>query len=157
MYDKFAEMTSEIVCSFVESNKIASNDLPALIKSVYGALNGAAVEPGAAEEVTPVKALTPAQVRKSITPNGLISFEDGKSYKTLKRHLSVRGMTPADYRAKWGLPADYPIVAPAYSQARSAMAVSLGLGRRAAPVVVDAPVKTRKPRIAKAKAADVAE
>lgn len=69
----------------------------------------------------------------------LICFEDGKSYKTLKRHLSIRGLTPADYRAKWGLPSDYPMVAPSYSVSRSQMAKSIGLGRKAA-----APTKARR-------------
>jgi predicted transcriptional regulator len=72
---------------------------------------------------------TPAQIRKSITRDALISFEDGKPYKTLKRHLTTFGLTIEQYRAKWGLPADYPTVAPSYSEARSAMAKALGLGQ----------------------------
>jgi predicted transcriptional regulator len=74
--------------------------------------------------------LTPAQIRRSITPDALVSFEDGKSYKTLKRHLSTRGLSVEQYKAKWGLPADYPVVSPNYSAARSAMAKTLGLGQK---------------------------
>ena len=79
--------------------------------------------------VETVTKATPAQIRKSITPEALISFEDGKPYKTLKRHLTTHGMTVAEYKAKWGLPNDYPTTAPAYSEARSAMAKALGLGQ----------------------------
>src|SRR6202007_2140384 len=76
--------------------------------------------------------LTPSQIRKSITPDAIFSFEDSKPYKTLRRHLAVRGLTPEQYRDKWGLPKDYPMVAPAYSEARAAMARSIGLGARGA-------------------------
>jgi predicted transcriptional regulator len=89
--------------------------------------------------------LTSGQIRKSITPDGLISFEDGKSYKTLKRHLSVRGMTIADYKSKWGLPKDYPAVAPSYSAHRSQLARSIGLGQavKAPPPAPKPPAKRR--------------
>lgn len=85
--------------------------------------------------------LTRAQINKSITPDALISFEDNRGYKTLKRHLSSRGLTPQQYREKRGLPGDYPMTAPSYSEARSSMAKSLGLGRKAAP-----PAKVRPGR-----------
>ena len=83
-------------------------------------------------------------MRKSITPDGLISFEDGKSYKTLKRHLSGHDLTPEQYREKWGLPRDYPMVAPNYSAARSQMAKSLGLGQMGKGRAAKAPVKGRR-------------
>lgn len=122
-------LVSEIVANYVANNKVAVEDLPSLIQTVSTALNTLG-QP----EVTPEPAVakpTSAQIRKSITDNGLVSFIDGKTYKTLKRHLTTNGMTPQDYKAKYGLPADYPTTAPAYSAARSAMAKSIGLGRKA--------------------------
>ena len=103
------------------------SDLPALIRATHDALAGIGAPP--APTVETVTKATPAQIRKSITPEALISFEDGKPYKTLKRHLTTHGMTVAEYKAKWGLPNDYPTTAPAYSEARSKMAKALGLGQ----------------------------
>jgi len=120
-------LTADVVAAFVGNNAVAVADLPALIKTVHAALSGAeAPVPVAVEEV--VKPTT-AQIRKSITPDALISFIDSKPYKTLKRHLTTHGMTVAEYKAKFGLPNDYPTTAPAYSEARSAMAKALGLGQ----------------------------
>jgi predicted transcriptional regulator len=120
------EMTTEIVASYVMGNSVPASDLPALIRTVHGALG--APEPAAEE---PVQAkLTPGQIRKSITPDALTSFEDGRSYKSMKRHLSTRGLTPDAYRAKWGLPKDYPMVAPNYAKARSNLAKQMGLGQQ---------------------------
>ncbi len=136
------ELTTEIVGAYVLANSIAASDLPGLIHGVHQALTGAGQPPAAAEEAD-AKA-TPAQIRKSISPDTLISFEDGKPYKSLKRHLSTRGMTPDDYRTKWGLPKDYPMVAPSYSAQRSALAKTLGLGRKAAPT--PAPVTEKRGR-----------
>lgn len=125
---KLTELTAEIVANYVANNTTAVSDLPALIKATYDALAG--VESGGTmEAVETVTKATPAQIRKSITPDALISFEDGRPYKTLKRHLTTHGMTIAEYKAKWGLPNDYPTTAPAYSEARSAMAKALGLGQ----------------------------
>ncbi|WP_165191189.1 MucR family transcriptional regulator [Caulobacter soli] len=120
-------LTVEVVSAFVGNNTVAVADLPALIKATYAALSGI----GAPEtpEAEAVSKPTAGQIRKSITPDALISFEDGKPYKTLKRHLTTHGMTVAEYKAKWGLPNDYPTTAPAYSEARSAMAKALGLGQ----------------------------
>lgn len=133
---KNIELTAEIVSAFVGNNSVSVTDLPALIKSVYASLQG--VEAPQVAEAESVTKPTAAQIRKSITPDALISFEDGKPYKTLKRHLTTHGMTVAEYKAKWGLPNDYPTTAPAYSAARSAMAKSLGLGqggrKKAGPV-----------------------
>lgn len=134
-------LTTDIVSAFVGNNKIAVADVAALIKATYAALNGI----GAPEvaEAEPVHKPTAAQIRKSITPDALISFEDGKPYKTLKRHLTTRGMTVAEYKAKWGLPNDYPTAAPSYSEARSAMAKAAGLGKggRKAKAPAKAPAK----------------
>ena len=123
-------MATTIVANYVSGNKVAQGDLPQRISSVFGALR--AIETPTAEVQTfAVERPTPAQIRKSITPEALISFEDGKAYKTLKRHLSTFGLSIAEYKAKWSLPVDYPVTAPAYSARRSEMAKSLGLGRKA--------------------------
>jgi len=131
------ELTAQIVAAYVGRNHLAVVDLPSLIASVYGALSGAGEEPAAPT----APKLTRAQIRKSIGRDALVSFEDGRSYKTLRRHLASRGLTPAEYFEKWGLPKDYPLVAPAYSEQRSAMARALGLGRKAQPTPPPAPLK----------------
>ncbi|WP_158914917.1 MucR family transcriptional regulator [Caulobacter sp. S45] len=132
-------LTSEIVSAYVTNNSVAASDLPSLIAATYKALGSAGTAP---EVVSPV--LTPAiSIRKSITPDHLISLEDGKPYKSLKRHLATRGMTPDEYRTKWGLAKDYPMVAASYSAQRSSLAKSLGLGRKAAPPPV-VPAKAAK-------------
>lgn len=108
--NELLQMTAEITSAFLETNKLPAADIPALIQSIYGALNSLG-----SPETAPAKTAekpTSAQVRRSIKPDGLISFVDGKSYKTLKRHLASNGLTPNEYRARYGLPADYPIVAP---------------------------------------------
>jgi predicted transcriptional regulator len=122
------ELTAQIVATFVERNSVEREGLAPLIASVHSALLAIASPPAAEPEVK----MTPAQIRKTITPDHLVSLEDGRPYKALRRHLSTRGMTPDDYRRKWGLPADYPMVAPNYSAQRSAMAHRLGLGRKGA-------------------------
>ncbi len=126
MSENIIGLTAEIVAAYVEKNSISANDLPALIKSIHHTL--ANIEaPAAAEAV----ALTPAvPIKKSITPDFIISLEDGRKFKSMKRHLGIKGMTPDQYRAKWGLPNDYPMVAPAYAAARSNLAKSSGLGRK---------------------------
>lgn len=125
---KLIELTAGIVAAYVENNKVAVTDLPGLIKATHDALGGV----GSPEAAAPAEAhpkATAAQIRKSITHDALISFEDGKPYKTLRRHLTTHGLTVEEYKAKWGLPKDYPTVAPSYSEARSQMAKSLGLGK----------------------------
>lgn len=121
------ELTAEIVANYVANNVTPVSELPALIRATHDALAGIGAPP--APTVEAVSKASPAQIRKSITPEALISFEDGKPYKTLKRHLTTHGMTVAEYKAKWGLPNDYPTTAPAYSEARSKMAKALGLGQ----------------------------
>jgi predicted transcriptional regulator len=130
----YTELTTGLVSAYVSNNPVPVSDLPALIASMYAALTG--LSQGGATDAAPVEKLTPAQIRKSIRPDALISFIDGKPYKTLKRHLTGHGMTFDQYRERYGLPRDYPSVAASYSEKRSALAKSLGLGqqrRKAAP------------------------
>jgi predicted transcriptional regulator len=127
-----------MVAAYVSNNSVPVSDLPALIASVHAALNGIAYAASQPTDVGPEKA-TPAQIKKSVTPDYLISFEDGKQYKTLKRHLTLRGLTAAEYRAKWGLPADYPTTAASYSAQRSQLARDLGLGQQRRKSASNAP------------------
>lgn len=120
------ELTTGIVASYVQNNRIAANELPDLIQKVHGALTRVGEPLPAASETAKASA---SQIRKSVTPEALISFEDGKPYRLLKRHLNTLGLTPQQYRAKWGLPPDYPMTAPAYAQRRSEFAKAAGLGR----------------------------
>ena len=118
-------LTAEIVAAHVSNNSVAVGELPVLIQNVHGALsglNGAAPEPATrAEPAVPV--------RQSIKPDYLVCLEDGKKLKMLKRYLMTQfGLTPDQYRAKWGLPADYPMVAPNYAEQRRSLAKSIGLG-----------------------------
>ena len=137
-------LTADIVSAFVGNNTVSVADLPVLIRATYDALNGVGTPEVAEAEA--VNKPTSGQIRKSITPDALISFEDGKPYKTLKRHLTTHGMTVAEYKAKWGLPNDYPTTAPSYSEARSAMAKALGLGQggRKAKAPAKAPSRAKK-------------
>jgi predicted transcriptional regulator len=123
------DLTTEIVSAYVSGNAIAAVELPGLIQSVHAALSTAGET--TVPVLKPTIKTTPSQVRKSITDDVLVSFIDGKSYKTLKRHLARHGMTVADYRLKFGLPKDYPTTAPSYSAMRSEMAKARGLGRKA--------------------------
>jgi predicted transcriptional regulator len=129
--DNLKELTASIVASYVEMNKIAAADLPTLITSTYSALRGAS-QPAAPENEAVAKP-TAAQIRKSITPDALISFIDGKPYKMLKRHLTTHGLTGKAYQERYGLPLNYPMTALSYSAARSALATKMGLGRKATP------------------------
>jgi len=145
-------LTSAIVGAFVGNNPTPQADLPALIATVHQALR-TVDQPQAEAPAEPAKP-TAAQIRKSITPDALISFEDGRSYKTLKRHLTIRGMTLADYKAKWGLPKTYPTTAPNYSAIRSQMAKSFGLGQIVVKPVKEAPAETKaKPAAGRTKRA----
>ncbi len=123
----FIELAADIVSAYVSNNSVPVADIPGLISSVHAALNGMV-------ETAPVKAepAVPAvSVKKSITPDFIICLEDGKKFKSLKRHLrTTYDMTPEDYRAKWGLPRDYPMVAPNYAAARSELAKTMGLGQQ---------------------------
>ncbi|MHA7777920.1 Ros/MucR family transcriptional regulator [Roseibium sp. M-1] len=124
----YVDLTADIVSAYVSNNTIASGDLAALIATVHSALVSAtqtAQEPAA-------EALLPAvPIKKSVTDNYIICLEDGKKFKSLKRHLRTHfDLTPEEYRAKWNLPADYPMVAPGYAAARSALAKKMGLGQQ---------------------------
>ena len=126
--DNLIELTAEIVSAYVSTNTIASTDLPGLINQVHSALHRTAtgsVEP-AQESLKPA---VPA--KKSVTPDYIVCLEDGKQFKSLKRHLRTHyDLTPEEYRQKWGLPPDYPMVAPNYAKARSALAKEMGLGQK---------------------------
>lgn len=123
-------MTTEIVSSYVSHHAISLTDLPALIAETHAALRalGNTTQEDTASELKPA-----VPVKKSITPDYLICLEDGEKFKSLKRHLASRyNLTPEQYREKWGLPRDYPMVAPGYSARRSALAKESGLGRKPA-------------------------
>jgi predicted transcriptional regulator len=123
---EFIDLAADIVSAFVSNNNVPVAELPGLIASVYASLSGLG-QPTA----TPVEdhKVTPAQIRKSVTPDALISFIDGRPYKSLKRHLTSNGTSPDEYRQKYGLPRDYPMVAANYAAQRSELAKSLGLGQ----------------------------
>ncbi|GJE54322.1 MULTISPECIES: MucR family transcriptional regulator [Methylobacterium] len=129
MNTDFVTLAGDIVSAYVSKNSLPAADLPALIGSVHTALVGLSGSVEAAPVAESVEKPTPAQVRKSITPDAIISFIDGKSYKTMKRHLGTHGLDPHSYRQRYGLPSDYPMVAPNYAAQRSALAKSIGLGR----------------------------
>jgi predicted transcriptional regulator len=121
------EMTADIVSAYVGNNSVATGDLPALIQGVHRALAGVTTSSEPAE-AAPKEPAVP--VRKSITPDFLICLEDGRKFKSLKRHLRTKyNMSPEEYRSKWGLPKDYPMVAPNYAKARSDLAKQMGLGQ----------------------------
>ncbi|MEQ1901337.1 MAG: MucR family transcriptional regulator [Devosia sp.] len=123
------EMSTEIVSAYVSHNALSMNDLPKLISDVHTALRGLKV-PGAPEPAEELKPAVP--VRKSVAADYIICLEDGKKFKSLKRHLRTHyDLSPEEYREKWGLPADYPMVAPNYSATRSRLAKDNGLGRKA--------------------------
>ena len=121
-----ATLTADIVSAHVSNNDVKTGDLPGLITSVYSSLAGLGGAPVAAVTEKPVPAVS---VRASVKPDYIVCLEDGKKLKMLKRHLmSAFGMTPDAYRAKWGLPADYPMVAPNYAEQRRTLAKQIGLG-----------------------------
>ena len=125
------ELSSDIVCAYVSHNALSPTDLSRLIADVHTALKG--LQSAAAPE--PIEELKPAvPVRKSVSADYIVCLEDGKKFKSLKRHLRTHyNLSPEEYREKWGLPADYPMVAPNYSATRSRLAKDNGLGRKAAP------------------------
>ena len=118
-------MTADIVSAYVGNNSVSANDLPSLIANIHAALSQ--VSTGTVE-VEPEEPAVP--IRKSISPDFLICLEDGRKFKSLKRHLRTKyDMSPEEYRAKWNLPKDYPMVAPNYAKARSDLAKQMGLGQ----------------------------
>jgi predicted transcriptional regulator len=124
----FVELAADVVSAYVSNNSVPSADLPMLLKSVYAALTRTVQ--GQTQE--PQAELVPAvPVKKSVTPDYVVCLEDGKKFKSLKRHLRTQyNMTPEQYREKWGLPVDYPMVAPNYARARSELAKEMGLGQQ---------------------------
>jgi len=121
-------LTAEIVSAYVSNNTVVASDLPALINDIHQALSRVSVNAAPAER----EELRPAiPVKRSVTPDYIICLEDGKKFKSLKRHLRTHyNLSPEEYREKWGLPHDYPMVAPNYAAARSALAKKMGLGTR---------------------------
>lgn len=121
------EMTADIVSAYVGNNSVAAADLPSLILNIHRALSGVTNMP----EPVEANAKEPAvSLKRSITPDYLICLEDGRKFKSLKRHLRTKyNISPEEYRAKWGLPKDYPMVAPNYAKARSELAKQMGLGQ----------------------------
>lgn len=125
--DDLVDLTAELVAAYVGSNSVQRSDVPGLIESVYTALAGLGAPTPEAKSERPTP---PISIKKSIHPDFLVSMEDGRRYKSLKRHLSGRGLTPGAYREKWGLPPDYPMVAANYTKQRSDLARAMGLGRK---------------------------
>jgi predicted transcriptional regulator len=128
--DHLVALAANIVCAYVSNNTVNAADLPGVIGAVHSALaqatGGQAPVPVAREDLKPAISL-----KKSITPEYLICLEDGKKFKSLKRHIRTHyNLSPEEYRDKWGLPHDYPMVAPNYAEARSALAKKMGLGTR---------------------------
>lgn len=136
--DLLMELTSSIVSAYVSNNSVPAAELPNVIASVYNSMSNIGPKPAPVEPEARKPAIS---IKKSVTPDYLVSLEDGKQYRALKRHLAKLGLTPDEYKAKWGLPKDYPMVAPAYSQRRSELAKKLGLGRKADPKKVLAKAK----------------
>jgi predicted transcriptional regulator len=138
MNDQVLSLAAQIVSAHVKNNEVPTNELPALIQSVYATLTQAGVQTPEPEKQEPA-----VPIKKSVFADHIVCLEDGKKLKMLKRHLHTSyGLTPEQYRAKWNLPASYPMVAPSYAEKRSMLAKSLGLGRK--PAAPD-PEPTRKP------------
>jgi predicted transcriptional regulator len=123
----YLELAADIVSAFVSNNSVSVADLPSLIGNVHAALRSSGQPTPQRQDAKPTPAIS---IRKSVTPEYVISLEDGKQYKSLKRHLTRLGLTPEAYREKWGLPHDYSMVAANYAAKRSELAKSFGLGQR---------------------------
>jgi predicted transcriptional regulator len=129
--DDLLKLASDIVAAYVSNNPVSMGDLPSMIKSVHATLGGLAAQ----TQSDPATSQKPAvAVKRSVMPEYIVCLEDGKKLKMLKRYLRSRyGLSPEEYRTKWGLPADYPMVAPHYAAQRSEFAKKIGLGRTALP------------------------
>lgn len=133
------DLVADIVSAHVSNNSVSANDLPGLIQSVYGSLASLGQAPAPVEE----ERKPAVSVRASVKPDAIVCLECGTRMKMLKRHLGVdHELTPAEYRARWNLPADYPMVAPDYAEKRKELAVKIGLGRK--PKQAAAPAKVTK-------------
>jgi len=146
------DVTADIVAAFVSYNSLPVSELPGLIEAIHATVKRfAGPEEVAATVVDPP---APAvSIRKSVTPDYLICLEDGKRFKSLRRHLATLGMTPEQYRAKWNLSADYPIVAPNYAAQRSALAKNIGLGQSRKKTVAAVPVRADESEVVAAEPA----
>ena len=122
-------LRGEIISAYVSNNSVPTGELPILLHNVHAALANLYVGGSLQARNEAHDKPTAAQIRKSVSPNGIVSFVDGKTYKTMRRHLTTNGLDPQSYRTRFGLPADYPMVAPNYAAQRSALAKSIGLGR----------------------------
>lgn len=148
--EAYLELTVEIASAYVANNPVPAGDLANLIGDIHRSLTTL----GSENTEAPAVALSPAvPIKKSIQPDHLVCLEDGKKFRSLKRHLAAHhDLTPEEYRRKWGLPADYPMTAPAYSASRSALAKEMGLGRKPAaqpepePEVTTPKRRGRKPK-----------
>ncbi|GJE02496.1 MucR family transcriptional regulator [Methylobacterium isbiliense] len=130
--DDVLTLTAEVVSAYVRGNAIRAADVLDLIRLVEGALRAIVAGPAANQPAASATAPTPpVAIKKTVTPEYIVSLEDGRPYRSLRRHLGTRGLTPEQYRQKWGLPPDYPMVAPSYSARRSEIALRIGLGSRA--------------------------
>lgn len=125
------ELAGDIVAAYVSNNSVPIAELPSLIQSVHNAVRGltSGSALGAVTSAPDAEKPSAAQIRKSVRADGIVSFIDGKAYKTLKRHLTANGHDPHSYRDRYGLPADYPMVAASYAEQRSALAKAIGLGQ----------------------------
>jgi predicted transcriptional regulator len=126
----FAELAGALVAAYVSNNSVPAAELPTLIHTVHGAICGlvASGNPGATASAPEIEKPSAAQIRKSVREDGITSFIDGRTYKTLKRHLTAHRLDPQSYRERFGLPSDYPMTAPGYAAQRSALAKAIGLG-----------------------------
>ena len=122
-------LAAEVVSAYVARNSVPVPDLPDIIARVHAALTRLGTPVAERKSDIPFEQPSSIRIRQSVRPDGIISFIDGKTYKTLKRHLTSRGLDPRSYRARYGLPADYPMVASRYAEQRSALAKAIGLGR----------------------------
>lgn len=123
--DTLTTLTADIAAAYVTHNSIAATEVPTLITAIHGALSGATIMAPAEPEHVP--AIDP---KKSVKPGHIVSLIDGKPYKMLRRHLATNGLTPDEYRARYGLPADYPMVAKQYAEKRRDLAKAIGLGTK---------------------------
>jgi predicted transcriptional regulator len=156
----YIDLAADIVSAYVSNNSVPAADLPALLQSIHAALTKTAK---GQEEEPQVELIPAVSVKKSLTPDYIVCLEDGKKFKSLKRHLrTTYDMTPEQYRAKWNLPADYPMVAPNYAKARSELAKTMGLGqqRRKSKALTETAANDgapAKPKRAAAKAAAISD
>lgn len=142
--EEIVELTADVISAYVSNNPVPVSELPALIAQVHQSLSALTGEVSAPVEETQKPAVNP---KRSVHDDYIICLEDGKKFKSLKRHLSTHyGLTPDEYRAKWGLPADYPMVAPNYAASRSALAKTMGLGRKRQEPAKPAPAPVKRTR-----------